>query len=201
MTETPPEKQPSFQPFNEWLDEHEITENGHPKPKPATESATTQTVPLAPDIRAALWTIPLGIAWVFGGYLVPHFTTHAPGTVRRLIGLALIAWVISIGCELKTAYALRDDYPPLGMWQWLTSPRISRVFNRGSETATRAANNGCAITLLAALTVPGIFAAFYIFTALLGVAIQIYITVIAATSITHIGVTLWRHQNKKGRNA
>lgn len=198
MTEHPPDEQPSFQPYDEWLNEHGITPNDAPRPEPATESEPTQTTPLAPDIRAVLWTVPLGIAWILGGYLVPHFTAHGPGAVRRLIGLALIAWVISIGCELKTAYALRDDYPMIGMWQWLASPRIAGAFTRGQETVTRAANNGCALTTIAALAVPGIFAAFYTCTALMGVAAQIYITVIVATSVTHIGVTLWRHQHRKG---
>jgi len=188
MTDTPPGRQrPTFsehgQSFSEWLEEHKITEDGDPKPTPATKPEPAQTARLAPDIRAALWTLPLGIISILGGYLVPHFTAHGPGAVRRLIGLALIAWVISIGCELKAAYALRDAYPPLGMWQWLMS----------------AANNGCALTALAALAVPGVFAAFYICTALMAVAIQIFITVIVVTSIAHIGVTLSRHQHKERR--
>ena len=204
MTDTPPGRQrPTFsehgQSFSEWLEEHKITEDGDPKPTPATKPEPAQTARLAPDIRAALWTLPLGIISILGGYLVPHFTAHGPGAVRRLIGLALIAWVISIGCELKAAYALRDAYPPLGMWQWLMSPRLSRSFNRGEVTATRAANNGCALTALAALAVPGVFAAFYICTALMAVAIQIFITVIVVTSIAHIGVTLSRHQHKERR--
>lgn len=200
MTEKPPDEQPSFQPFDEWLDDHGIAETSEPKPQPAPESVPAQPAPLAADIRAVLWTLPVGLAWILGGYLVPHFATHAHGAVQRLIGLALVAWVINLGCELERAYALRADYPPLGMWQWLTSRHLSRTVNQGQETVTRAANNGCALTLLAALAIPGIFTAFYVFTALLAVAIPIYITLMTATSITHIGVTLWRRQNKKGGN-
>lgn len=203
MTDTPPDpKRPEFteygQPLSEWLDEHGITENGDAKPLPATEPAPTKNASLAPDIRAFLWTVPLGIVWIFGGYLISHFTGHAPGTARRLIGLAFIAWEISVGCELKTAYTLRADYPPLGMWQWLASPRLSAMLNRSQHTATRATNNGCALTAMAALAIPGTFAAFYAFTALLAVAIQIYLTLMTATTVTHIGVTLWRGRHKKG---
>jgi hypothetical protein len=194
MTEPPSDKQPVFKPYNEWLDEHGMTENGESAKPPATPSTEVEPNPLPPDLRAMLWTLPLALAWLTGAYIVPHLSAHAPGAVTRSIGVALIAWVISLGCELSLAYALRASYPPLGMWQWLTHPRIARVFNRSQEAATRATNNGGVLTLLAALALPGLFTAFYVVSALMAVALQLWIGLLVIVSLTHIAITIARHQ-------
>lgn len=201
MTDRPePEETELGQSFREWLNQRGITETGEKKidetPPPASESPSAIETPLPPDIRAGTWTIPLGVAWLFGGYLVPHFADHAPGTVRRLIGIGLIAWVISITCEMSIAYRLRADYPPLGMWQWTTNRRLSRVFNRGHETASKAANNGGCLTVVAGLTLPALFAAFYIFSALLAIAIPLWVAIVTLVTVTHLAVTIARHYTK-----
>lgn len=182
--------------FLEWLEEHGITEKGEPAEPPAPSSAETGSQHLPPDIRAVLWTLPLALAWLTGGYIVPHLNTHSPGAVPRSIGVALIAWVISLGCELSLAYSPRITYPPLGMWQWLTHPRITHTLDRNHETAAKAANSGGVLTVIAALALPVSFAAFYVFFALLAVALELWIGFLSIVSLAHIAVTIVRHQQK-----
>jgi hypothetical protein len=188
--------------FLEWLNSKGITGKGELEAKPAVQSSTTQSeaepAPLPPDVRAALWTIPLGVFWLTGGYIIPHLVAHSPDTLRRLTGVALIAWVISLGCELSRAYSIRSAYPAWGMWQWLTHPRVTRAFNHGSESANKAADSGGAFTLLAALALPALFATFYLFSGLLAIAVPLWLGSIGVATTTHLAVTITRHR-RKGR--
>lgn len=186
--------------FLEWLDEKGITATGEPKPQPAPESSSPdEPPPLPPDIRAGAWTIPLGLAWLTGSYIVPQLTTHSTGTLPRILGVALIAYTISAACELSLAYSLRSAYPALGMWTWATHPRIARAFNHGTETVSKAGNNGGCFTLLAACALPAMFAAFYIFSKLLTIAIPLWVTLMTATTVTHVAVTIARLRRKGKR--
>ena len=184
-----------FPSFREWLDEREITDDDPPKATPAPQSEPVNEPPLiAPDYRAALSTLPLAAMWLIGAYTAPKLTTDMPFSALRLTGLALIGWGISLGCELSIAY--RDTYPTWGMWEWMKQLRLSGPFTRIQRAAGKAASNGAVSTLLAACAVPGLFAAFYVFFAALSVAVHILITAIAATAVTHIAVTITRHQRK-----
>lgn len=185
--------------FLEWLDEKGITETGEPKPETAPETVPDEPLPLPPDIRAGTWTIPLGLAWLTGSYIVPHLSTHGPDALARVLGVALIAYTISAACELCLAYSLRDAYPALGMWAWIAHPRITRAFDHGTETANRAANSGGCFTLLAACALPALFAAFYAFSTLLAIAIPLWVAFMTVTTLTHIGVTLTRLHGKDKR--
>ena len=193
-----PENQMSGPTFAEWLIEQDITEEGDPKEPPASNpKPPDESLPIAPDIRAALWTLPLGVLWLTGSYITPHLTAHPPATALRLTGLALIAWVISLGCELSIAYALWDGYPAMGMWEWLTHCGIAGLLDRSHEGANRAMQSGGVLTLLAGLALPGLFGALYAFFALLSIAVHILLTLMTVTCITHIAVTVTRNRRHR----
>ncbi|MEV0398777.1 hypothetical protein [Actinoallomurus sp. NPDC050550] len=200
MTQPPdntPDESEERPTFKQWLDEKGITETGEPKPPPASDIPDEQPPLFAPDVRAIGWTVPLGAVWLFGAYFVPHFSEHGAHTATRLSGLALIAWAIHLACELSLAYTLGDDYPRLGMWEWLLYPQVSRLFERIHKTANKAVNNGVILTLLAGLLIPGLYLAFNVFFTALSAALPLWVALLIITGVTHISVTTYRHHKRR----
>lgn len=201
MTGHPPENLTSgddYGPtFEEWLNQHgKGRTKADNKPSPAAESDDDRAPLFSPDVRAIGWTVPLGIAWIAGAFIVAHLKNTSGHTGIRLFGVALMAWGIHIVCELSLAYRIRNAYPRLGMWEWLTHRAVTRAMARTQETAARAANSGCVLTLLAGLVMPALVAAFYLFFTIVSAAVQIWLTLVITATVTHIGVTVARHTRR-----
>lgn len=186
--------------FDEWLKDTNINDT---EPDPLAESdnetdtADEKVTGIPADMRAALSTVPLGIAWLFGGLIVPNLAAHSADTTRRLIGIGLMAWVISLACELSVAYSQHIPYPRLGMWEWLSHVNLARLADRGQHAVTNATGNGCLFTAISALAIPAVFALFYLFSALLAISLQLWVTTICAAVATHVAATLVRHRRKQ----
>lgn len=205
MTNPPPDETPTPESehrptFREWLDQKGITESGDPLPETDYETTPEEAPPLfAPDIRAICWTLPLGVFWEVGAYLSAHVSGNDRAFVR-LTGLGLVTLAVNLACELSLAYTLKDDYPRLGVWEWLLNPHLSTVVDRAQKTVNAALGSGCLLTLFAGLMVPGLFAAFYLFFAALSAAVPLWVAFVFVTSVIHITSTLIRHNHRKNND-
>jgi hypothetical protein len=202
MTNPPPDETPAPESehrptFREWLGQKGITESGEPLPETDSGNTPDESPPLfAPDVRAICWTIPLGVLWEVGAYVVAHISGH-DGAFVRLTGLGLVALAVNLACEVSLAYTLKDDYPRLGVWEWLLNPRPSTVVDRAQKAVNAALGSGCLLTLFAGLMVPALVVAFYLFFAALSAAVPIWVAFVVITSVIHIASTLIRHNHRK----
>jgi hypothetical protein len=157
-------------------------------PEPAVEAGgeadrdDARASGLPVDLRAALSVVPLGVAWLSGSYIVSSLSPHSPQIAHRLIAIALIAWDISLACELSVAHSRRLSYPRLGMWDWCTRLNLAPLTRHGLATFGTAG-----------LVILTLFILFYVSSALLAAAAQIWITLLALTAGIHLTATVIRH--------
>lgn len=178
--------------YREWLSAQQ------PRADESTDNAKSVGPPIrAPEIRAVAWTVPSGITGLFGAYVSIHVAGygHALSTLS-LTGIALVAWTISITCEMTLARAMNTDYPNLGMWAWFTHPLTMRVLQRIRTPVAKLAGNGCLFTLLAGMTLPGLFYTAYFALLVMPVAPQIWAICLIGTSLTHVTATIARYRRE-----
>lgn len=199
ITTNPDNEHPEYGPtLKQWQSDqgkHEAggTEN---RSKPSSTSRR-RTVNGTQETRAIAWTMPTGVTGVVGSYVATNLQPHTHGTALRIIGIALIAWGVTMGCELLIANN-SDAYPELGMWAWITTPLARRIIRRIRERFAEAAESGIALTMGAALILPALFVAYYILPTIIADALPAWLTLLIGATAIHCAVTVTRYRQLRG---
>lgn len=187
-TEHNPPPGAPFEEFADWLARHQETETRHP----TGDHPSKDTHPLGhttTEQRIFLSTLPYGLWWVTTGIIAAHMTGHQIDPTRPMIGLALLTWATSIGCEMTRSYAMNNTYPPWGMWEWVRHPATKRFIEKTQLSIEVAMHDGRLLTIVASVTLPAIVAGLHMFSAAVTHAQHLWMLLVVAATALHIGVT------------
>jgi hypothetical protein len=178
--------------FHEWLAQHpQYDTDNQGAEKPASEPARAASA-TSPQTRVFGSTLPYGFFLLVTAFIAAHTSTYQSDPTRQLIGLALITWATSLGCELTASYFLGTDYPAWGMWAWITHPTTRRIFASMRQRTGRVTNNGVFFAVAAGLLLPGFFLGTWAMLTALSIARQLWMISAVTGSVIHIAVTAYR---------
>ena len=177
----------------------------------------------AATFKAVLWSIPILVLWVVGGFLVDglfgsHGSTASVGSSQGPKGLSLVtlivagllAWGVELGTEVVLARRQGGDYLPYGPWAWIS--KVLGIGGRGLSAASQAISGksprenprGCGFLLMAGLL--PLILILMIFSVLSALAEFLWIMVLLAVPIVHATVAglrlhRWRQAHEERKEA
>jgi hypothetical protein len=177
--------------FSEWLAQHQHQYPSEPAEDKLPEPARVPFT-VTPQMRVFGSTLLYGLFLLITGFIAAHTNAYQNGETRQLIGLALITWATSLGCEVAASYFLGAEYPAWGMWAWIRHPATRRILGSARQKVGRLSNNGAFFAVAAGLLLPGVFLGTWAMLGALQVARQLWMISALTASAIHITVTARR---------
>jgi serine/threonine protein kinase/cytochrome c-type biogenesis protein CcmH/NrfF len=169
--------------------------------------------------RAVLWTLPLLLLWLGGSWTIIQIvqaaasdrgsqTGDVSGLIVPFLVIGVIAWLVSLACEVFIASRQGSDYMALGLWSSVAKflKSTSRSLSGASKTVSRTARGtrprGCGVALL--LCILPLLLILLLIPAFLAIAWLLWLALMVVASIAHVVVTgvrmqRWRQERERAK--